>query len=95
MADESLLIKEFLPLLTNQGVTMTRTLLPHAMLSTTLQHKSDSEEVSDSNSGVYLPASIDWQMGSFSEEIGAVSEFYDVGADPFFEFNDFDTTSIN
>ncbi len=87
MGDHALLIKEFLPLLTNQGVTMTQT-LPHSLLlATTLQHMSDSKSINYSSNDVYSPSNTYGPMSSSSEEISTVAEFYDVSADPFFELD--------
>ena len=97
MTDHTLLISEFLPILTHNGVTLTRTPSQNLHLMMSYYQKNDSEYYS---SGVFdhrSPSYSDLPTGSSSEEIAAVTEFYDIGAaaDPFFAFStDYDANII-
>jgi hypothetical protein len=95
MSDRTLLISDVLPLLTNGGVTMTRT-MPYAMLlASSNQQKNDTEDTSYSSNEISSPSNVDQKISCSSEEIVGVTEYYDIGADPFFEFTDFENSSLN
>jgi len=85
-----LLIRDYLPLLTNTGVTMTRT-MPYTMLLTSgSRSSSDFEENSSGSNEINSPSNVEVHIGSSSEELVGMAENYNE-AELFFEFVDFGT----